>query len=167
VLISVTIVFAERVWSSAALYFQTSVAANPIRRQTFNGGETGMTHLMRIHANRLKALGLSVFALSLAAYGGQAGATVLPVQNLTFTDFGPGGLPPKTMFALANAVGWFGPSPSDLVAIDAPGTATQTGSGSNSYAVYGPFAARRPVETSSRWTAIRHSRIRSTKTSAA
>jgi hypothetical protein len=95
---------------------------------------------MRIHANRLKALGLSVFALSLAAYGGQAGATVLPVQNLTFTDFGPGGLPPKTMFALANAVGWFGPSPSDLVAIDAPGTATQAGSGSNSYAVYGPFA---------------------------
>jgi hypothetical protein len=43
-----------------------------------------MTHSMRIHANRLKALGLSVFALSLAAYGEQAAAAVLPVDNLTF-----------------------------------------------------------------------------------
>jgi hypothetical protein len=95
---------------------------------------------MRTHANRLKVLGLSAFALSVAAYSQQAMADVLPVQNLTFTDFGPGGMPPKTMFALANAVGWFGPSDTDLVAIDAPGTATETGSGSNSYAVHGPFA---------------------------
>ena len=71
-----------------------------------------MTHSMRIHANRLKVLGLSAFALAVAAYSEQAMADVLPVQNLTFTDFGPGGLPPKTMFALANAVGWIGPGPS-------------------------------------------------------
>jgi len=45
-----------------------------------------MTHSMRNHTNRLKALGLSVFALSLAAYGGQAAADVLPVQNLTFNQ---------------------------------------------------------------------------------
>jgi PEP-CTERM motif len=94
--------------------------------------------MTRTHANLLKGLGLSAFALTLTAYG--ALADVLPVQNLTFTDFGPGGLAPKTMFALANAVGWTGPSDTDLVAIDAPGTATETGSGSNSYAVYGPFA---------------------------
>jgi hypothetical protein len=81
---------------------------------------------------------LAALGMSLAAYG--AYADVLPVQNLTFTDFGLVGLPPKTMFALANATGWFGPGPNDLVAIDAPGTATETGSGSNSYAVYGPFA---------------------------
>jgi PEP-CTERM motif len=99
-----------------------------------------MTRLLRTHANRLKVLGLSVFALSAAAYGGQAAADVLPVQNLTFTDFGPGGLPPKTIFFYANAVGWTGPGPGDLVAIDAPGTATETGSGGNSYAVWGPFA---------------------------
>jgi hypothetical protein len=77
-------------------------------------------------------------ALSLAAYG--AHAEVLPVQNLTFTDFGPGGLAPKTIFYYANAVGWTGPGSGDLVSIDAPGTATETGSGGNSYAVYGPFA---------------------------
>jgi hypothetical protein len=99
-----------------------------------------MTRSLRTHANRLKVLGLSAFVLSLAAYGGQAAADVLPVQNLTFTDFGPGGLPPKTIFFFANAVGWTGPGPGDLVAIDAPGTATETGSGGNSYAVYGPFA---------------------------
>src|SRR6478736_838184 len=99
-----------------------------------------MTQSMRIHTNRLKALALSVFALSLAGYGGQAAADVLPVQNLTFTDFGPGGLPPKTIFFFANAVGWTGPGPGDLVAIDAPGTATVPGSGGNSYPVWGPFA---------------------------
>jgi PEP-CTERM motif len=93
---------------------------------------------MRIHANRLKGLGLSAFALALTAFGAQA--DVLPVQNLTFTDFGPGGLPPKTIFFFANAVGWTGPGPGDLVAIDAPGTATVPGSGGNSYPVYGPFA---------------------------
>jgi PEP-CTERM motif len=91
---------------------------------------------MRIHANRLKALGLSVFALSLAAYGAQA--TVLPVQNLTFTAFNSGGLPPKTTFTTANPVGWTGGT--GLISIDAPGTATTVGTGDNSYAVYGPFA---------------------------
>ncbi len=65
---------------------------------------------MRIHANRLKVLGLSAFALALAAYSEQAMADVLPVQNLTFTDFGPVNFPPKTMFLLANAVGWTGPA---------------------------------------------------------
>ena len=46
-----------------------------------------MTHSMRnSHSNQLKALGLSVFALWLAAYGGQAAADVLPVQNLTFNQ---------------------------------------------------------------------------------
>ena len=86
----------------------------------------------------LGMLGLSALALSLAAYGAQA--DVLPVQNLTFTDFGPGGLPPKTSFFLSNSVGWTGPGPNDLVMVDAPGTATETGTGPNSYPVYGPFA---------------------------
>jgi PEP-CTERM motif len=99
-----------------------------------------MTRSLRTHANRLKVLGLSVFALSAAAYGGQAAAAVLPVQNLTFADFGPGGLPPKTSFFLSDSVGWTGPGPNDLVMVDAPGTATEVGSGPNSYPVYGPFA---------------------------
>jgi hypothetical protein len=50
------------------------------------------------------AAGLTAIGMSLAAYGGQAAADVLPVQNLTFTDFGPGGLAPKTIFFFANAV---------------------------------------------------------------
>ena len=93
---------------------------------------------MRIHANRLKGLGLSAFALALTVYGAQA--DVLPVQNLTFTDFNTPNLPPKTSFFLSNSVGWTGPQPGDLVLVDAPGTADQVGSGPNSYAVYGPFA---------------------------
>ena len=60
---------------------------------------------MRIHANRLKVLGLSAFALALTAYGAQA--DVLPVQNLTFDQFAPGGLAPKAIFT-TNAVGWTG-----------------------------------------------------------
>jgi hypothetical protein len=99
-----------------------------------------MTSSMRMRANSLTVLGISAFALSLAAMGGQGAAAVLPVQNLTFTEFGPGGLPPKTMFGDANAIGWTGPGPNDLVMINAPGTATTVGSGSNAYAVYGPFA---------------------------
>ena len=124
---------------------------------------------MRFDANRLKALALSVFALSVAGYGGQAMADVLPVQNLTFTDFGPGGLPPKTMFVLANAVGWSGPAPwLNLVAIDAPGHGDcKLAAGP----IHMPFAVlsltRRPVEISSRWTAIRPLRIRSTRSSTA
>ena len=39
-----------------------------------------------MHTNRLKALGISAFALSLATFGGQAAADVLPVQNLTFNQ---------------------------------------------------------------------------------
>jgi PEP-CTERM motif len=96
--------------------------------------------MKRSHANSLTVLGISAFALSLAAFGGQAAATVLPVDNLTFTEFNPGGLAPKTIFFFANAVGWTGPGPGDLVAIDAPGTATIPGSGGNSYPVAGPFA---------------------------
>jgi hypothetical protein len=99
-----------------------------------------MTRSLHTHANRLKVLGLSVFALSAAAYGGQAAAAVLPVQNLTFTDFNTPNLPPKTSFFLSNAVGWTGPGPNDLVMVDAPGTATETGTGPDSYPVYGPFA---------------------------
>jgi hypothetical protein len=93
---------------------------------------------MRIHANRLKVLGLSAFALALTAYGAQA--DVLPVQNLTFTQFNTPNLPPKTSFFLSNSVGWTGPGPNDLVMVDAPGTATETGTGPDSYPVYGPFA---------------------------
>jgi PEP-CTERM motif len=88
-------------------------------------------------SNRLKVL-CSAFVLSLGAYGGQAGAAVLPVQNLTFTDFNSGGLPPKTTFVTANPVGWTGGT--GLISVDAPGTATTVGTGDNSYAVYGPFA---------------------------
>ena len=97
-----------------------------------------MTHSMRTHANRLKVLGLSVFALSLAAYGEQAIADVLPVQNLTFTQFVPGNFPPKTLFQDAVPVGWTGGT--GLISIDAPGTATVPGGPGNAYPVYGPFS---------------------------
>jgi hypothetical protein len=80
--------------------------------------------------------GLSVFALSLVAYG--AHATVLPVENLTFSQFGSGGLAPKAIFTTTNVLDWTGGT--GLISIDAPGTATQTGQGGNSYPVYGPFA---------------------------
>ena len=78
---------------------------------------------MRIHANRLKVLGLSALALALTAYGAQA--TVLPVQNLTFTQFNSPSIPPKTLFTDANPVGWTGGT--GLISIDAPGTATVPG----------------------------------------
>jgi hypothetical protein len=93
---------------------------------------------MRIHANRLKVLGLSAFALSLAAYGEQALADVMPVQNLTFTQFNSPSIPPKTLFTDANPVGWTGGT--GLISIDAPGTATVPGGPGNAYPVYGPFA---------------------------
>jgi hypothetical protein len=130
--------FAELVWSSVGYaFFQTCVAANPIRHQSFAGGKI-MTRSLRKHANRLKVLGLSVFALSAAAYGGQAAAAVLPVQNLTFTEFVPGNFPPKTLFTYADPVGWTGGT--GLISIDAPGTATETGGPGNAYPVYGPFS---------------------------
>jgi hypothetical protein len=97
-----------------------------------------MTRSLGVHANRLKVFGLSACALSLAAYGEQASATVLPVQNLTFTEFNSPSIPPKSIFTTANPVGWTGGN--GLISIDAPGTATQTGGGGNSYAVYGPFS---------------------------
>ena len=50
-------------------------------------------------------LGLSAFALSLAAYGEQAAAAVLPVDNLTFTEFNSPSIPPKSIFTTANPVG--------------------------------------------------------------
>jgi PEP-CTERM motif len=93
---------------------------------------------MRIHANRLKVLGLSAFALSVAAYSELAIADVLPVQNLTFTQFNPGNFPPKTLFTNADPVGWTGGT--GLISIDAPGTATLPGGPGNAYPVYGPFA---------------------------
>jgi PEP-CTERM motif len=81
-----------------------------------------------MRANRLKVFGLSVVALSLAAFGGQA-AAVLPVDNLTFTQFNPGNFPPKTLFTNADPVGWTGGT--GLISIDAPGTATETGGPGN------------------------------------
>jgi hypothetical protein len=86
---------------------------------------------------------LSLTTLGLAACVGlavAARADVLPVQNLTFSDYS--GANPKDYFSTVNPAGWYrGPViEDDLVFIDAPGTATQTGGGSNSYAVYGPFA---------------------------
>jgi PEP-CTERM motif len=87
-------------------------------------------------SNRLKVLG-SAFILSLTAYGAQA--TVLPVDNLTFTEFNSPSIPPKSVFTNANPVGWTGGT--GLISIDAPGTADQVGNGGgNPYAVYGPFS---------------------------
>jgi hypothetical protein len=63
---------------------------------------------------------------------------VLPVQNLTFTQFNPGNFPPKTLLTNADPVGWTGGT--GLISIDAPGTATETGGPGNAYPVYGPFA---------------------------
>ena len=81
-------------------------------------------------------LGISAFALALTAYGAQA--TVLPVQNLTFSEFGPGGLAPKAIFTTTNVLDWTGGT--GLISIDAPGTATETGQGGNAYPIAGPFA---------------------------
>jgi PEP-CTERM motif len=130
--------FAELVWSSVGYALSKLV----LRQIPFViarlQGEKIMTWSLRTHANRLKVLGLSVFALSAAAYGGQAAAAVLPVQNLTFTEFVPGNFPPKTLFTEANPIGWTGGT--GLISIDAPGTATEAGGPGNAYPVYGPFA---------------------------
>ena len=87
-----------------------------------------------LNARRLGVL--SVFALSVTAFGAQA--DVMPVQNLTFTQFVPGNFPPKTLFQDAVPVGWTGGT--GLISIDAPGTATLPGGPGNAYPVYGPFA---------------------------
>ena len=74
-----------------------------------------------------------VAALSLVAYSAQAN-TVLPVQNLTFTDY-TGTVAPKGLFSDVAPVGWIGGT--GLIAIDAPGTASSNPNGT--YAVAGPF----------------------------
>ncbi len=83
-------------------------------------------------------LGASMLALSIGTAG--AATIQLPVQNLTFSNYS--GAAPKDYFSTVNPAGWQRGTPvsSDLVFIDAPGTATQTGGGPNSYPVFGPFA---------------------------
>jgi hypothetical protein len=83
---------------------------------------------------KLLVAGLSVAAVSLMAYGAQA--TDLPVQNLTFTQFNAGGASPKAAFTDANPVGWTGGT--GLIAIDAPGTASDAGYSPNYY--YGVYS---------------------------
>ena len=86
------------------------------------------------------AIGVSAAAMTLVAYSA-AEADYLPVQNLTFSTYS--GANPKDYFSTVNPSGWYRGTPGvngDLVFIDAPGTATTTGGGPNSYAVYGPFA---------------------------
>jgi hypothetical protein len=95
-----------------------------------------MRRSLQSSSRSLGMLGLSAFALALTAYGAQA--DVMPVQNLTFNQFFPGGLAPKAIFTTTNVVGWTGGN--GLISIDAPGTATSVGQGGNSYAVAGPFA---------------------------
>jgi hypothetical protein len=83
-------------------------------------------------------IGVSAIALLLGlAYSAEANP-LLPVQNLTFSQFGPGGLAPKAIFSTTNVLDWTGGT--GLISIDAPGTATQTGAGGDAYPVYGPFA---------------------------
>jgi hypothetical protein len=83
----------------------------------------------------LKSAALAGF--SLLAFSAQANP-LLPVQNLTFNVFNPGGCAPKAIFTTTNVVGWSGGT--GLISIDAPGTATTTGACGNAYPVYGPFA---------------------------
>jgi len=82
------------------------------------------------------ALGLTAIGLTLGLAGTAQADPFLPVQNLTFTQFNPGGTPPKAGFTAANPVGWTGGT--GLIAIDAPGTATDFTNGQ--YGVWGPFA---------------------------
>jgi hypothetical protein len=97
-----------------------------------------MTNLLR----KSILAGASVVALSLLASSAQA--AVLPVQNLTFSIYS--GQAPKNNFSAVNPANWYrGPAAnnSDLVFIDAPGTATTAISNvytPNGYAVWGPFA---------------------------
>ena len=93
-----------------------------------------MRSLLREYA----ALTLSVIGLSVSM-SASALADVLPVQNLTFSDYS--GPAPKDYFNTVDPADWYrGPVVNnDLVFIDAPGTATQYGGGANSFPVYGPF----------------------------
>jgi hypothetical protein len=84
------------------------------------------------------AIGVSALILSMGL-AGSAKADLLPVSNLTFSDYS--GSTPKDYFSTVNPAGWYrGPVVNDdLVFIDAPGTPTSYGGGTNSYPVYGPF----------------------------
>ena len=134
--------------------FQTCVAANPHVARRFKG-DSIMRRSLQSSSRSLGMLGLSAFALALTAYGAQA--DVMPVQNLTFNQFFPGGLAPKAIFTTTNVVGWTGGN--GLISIDAPGTAKE--------AIRTQLLALslilRPAETSSRRTAILTSRLRSTR----
>ena len=93
---------------------------------------------MNNNLKKMVVLGVSAAALSIVATA--ASADVLPVQNLTFTTFS--GPAPKNNFSLVNPANWYRGAPagqSDLVCIDAPGTATVDVPLNNCYDVYGPF----------------------------
>jgi hypothetical protein len=79
----------------------------------------------------------ALVGFSLLACSAQANP-LLPVQNLTFSLFNPGGCTPKAIFTSTNVVGWTGGS--GLISIDAPNTATIAGACGNAYPVWGPFA---------------------------
>ena len=83
------------------------------------------------------AVSVSAVGMALAVYSAAQANPLLPVQNLTFSNF-TGSFSPKNPFTDVNPVGWTGGT--GLIAIDAPGTATGTGTTGNAYAVYGPFA---------------------------
>lgn len=85
---------------------------------------------------KLKFLATSVSAAALSLMAVAAHATDLPVQNLTFTDYT--GVAPKGAFVDVNPVGWTGGT--GLIAIAAPGTASDTGfSPGYYYGVYSGF----------------------------
>jgi len=89
---------------------------------------------MSLTLRKFSATSLPAVALTLG-WVCAAQATPLPVQNLTFQIFS--GSAPKNNFSVVNPANWFRGPPagiSDLVFIDAPGTAT---TGSNP--IYGPF----------------------------
>jgi hypothetical protein len=81
-------------------------------------------------------MGLSLAVMAFLAIPAQA-VTILPVLNPTFSYAGPTG--PKNTFAAIAPTSWHvgaAAPTSDLLFIDAPGTATSSSGG---YAVYGPF----------------------------
>jgi len=88
---------------------------------------------MRIHSKAVLALSLAITAF--LAVPAQA-VNILNVQNPNFTTYS--GSAPKGNFATVKPANWTqaSGSGSNLVFIDAPGTATSSSGG---YAVYGPF----------------------------